>query len=149
MANEIPYEELNTLHVGSLNAQSRMLLIPYPQNKYTEHGRARYVKGAVQTRSLVSTTQTVFDKSLQVTASGDLSIVILFEYLPVAEINGPPTALCRRPGYNVLTLATWDKDTPENQKAVQDVVRNIADILAKSQTDLTEAEKVGYGNYGK
>ena len=76
-------------------------------------------------------------------------MIILYEYLPVAKINSPPAALYRRPGYNVLTLATCEKDTPENLKAVQQSVRSLADILAKSQTDLTEAEKVGYGNYGK
>jgi len=130
MAKEIPFEALNTLH-----------------NPFTEHGSARYIKGTVQTKTPVSTTQTAFDQALQISASGYPKLNILYEYMPVAKINSPPAALLRRPGYNVVILATWEKDTPENQIAVQQHVRNIADILSKSQTTLTEAEKVGYANY--
>lgn len=150
MAKEIPFEALNTLHVSISIFTLRELVLSFciPQNPFTEHGSARYIKGTVQTKTPVSTTQTAFDQALQISASGYPKLNILYEYMPVAKINSPPAALLRRPGYNVVILATWEKDTPENQIAVQQHVRNIADILSKSQTTLTEAEKVGYANYG-
>lgn len=84
---------------------------------------------------------------MEISAAGDPRLAILYEYMPVAKTNGPPAALLRRPGYNVVILASWEKDTPENLKTVQGHVRNMADILSKSQTTLTEADKMGYANY--
>jgi hypothetical protein len=130
MAKEIPYEALNTLH-----------------NPFAKHGSARYIKGVIQTKSQVSTIQTVFDLAMEISATGDPKLTIIYEYMPVAKTNSPPAALLRRPGYNVVILASWEKDTPENLKTVQGCVRNMADILSKSQTTLTEADKMGYGNY--
>lgn len=76
---------------------------------------------------------------------------ILYEYMPNAKINSVSTgatAFRRRPGCNVLVLANWTNDTPENQKAAREGVLNLADLLSKSQVDLPEVDKVGYGNYG-
>lgn len=127
---------------------SLIYLMPYPQNPFTQHGSARYINGALQVNTPVSTAQTVFDIALEASASGSPKLNIIYEYMPVAKINSPPAALIRRPGYRVAVLAAWEEDTEENFKSVQQCVRNIVSILVKSETTLSESEKVGYANYG-
>jgi len=133
LAKEIPYEALNTLH-----------------NEQTKPGLAHYIKGVVQTKPVSSTIQAVYEQALGMSASGPIEMNILFEYLTATKINSVPvgsTACRRRPGCNVLVLATWTNDTPENHKAAREGALSLADLLSKSQIDLPEVDKIGYGNY--
>ena len=109
------------------------------------------MKGIVQSKPVISTTQAAFNQATELSASGTLEMNILYEYLSVAKINSVPTnatAYRRRPGFNILLLANWAEDTPENHNAARDGVGSLADIFSKSQADLSEADKVGYANYG-
>jgi hypothetical protein len=133
IAKEIPYEALNAL-----------------QNEHTKHGSAHYVKGVLQTKPVLSTIQAVFDKATQLSENKTLQMNILYEYVSTTKVHSVPagtTAFRRRPGYNILLLADWAEDTPENLNAARDGVWSLADLLSKSQTDFPEVEKVGYANY--
>jgi FAD/FMN-containing dehydrogenase len=132
MAKEIPYEALNTLN-----------------NPYAQPGSARYMTGVVQAKPVLPAIQAAFEKATELSA-GSMKNVLMFEYYSNEKINSVPagaTAIRRQPGYNVAIFCNWKEDTPENLKAARDSASILSDILSKSQTDLTEAEKVPYGNY--
>lgn len=105
----------------------------------------------VQTKPVFSAIQAVYEQALGMSASGSMEMNTLYEYFPTTKINSVPTgstAYRRRPGCNVLVLANWTNDTPENLKAAREGVLSLADLLSKSQVDLPEVDKIGYGNYG-
>lgn len=106
--------------------------------------------GVVQAKPVLPAIQAAFEKATELSA-GSMKNVLMFEYYSNEKINSVPagaTAIRRQPGYNVAIFCNWKEDTPENLKAARDSASILSDILSKSQTDLTEAEKVPYGNYG-
>jgi hypothetical protein len=111
------------------------------------------MKGAVQTKPLVETFQTVLDITVPRSPKEghpQLSVVAEFHVLKkVLSVPAGTTAFRRPPGSNLILLATWEKDTPENAKIAQDGIWSLADLFARSEVNIAGGDKFGYGNYSK
>jgi hypothetical protein len=113
------------------------------------------MKGVSQKKPEIISTSKAFERVIQLSENKEFRMAIIFEYLPLAKINGVPqgTTAFRRdptdPAANVLTLVMWDKDTPENLKYARDAVHEVSAIITEGQTNLSKSQAEGYSNYGE
>lgn len=160
MTNEVTYEQLTALMVG--------LPVPrYPALELIKHSSAQ--NGVCRTRSppmadrhaskaytkpRYEVIKKTFERLSELSKNGgDLQIVINLEYIPVKKVVSVPgdaTALGRRqPCAFVLSIVRWTENTPENLKKGRSASYELADMVSKGNGDLTEADGVGFGMYGK
>ncbi|KAF7967602.1 hypothetical protein HWV62_33689 [Athelia sp. TMB] len=131
---EIPYEELNALHLPCKNAKF-------------DHGRNTVMKGTRWTKPRVEVMSKVFNQLIKLSAEKpDVDITCLFEYFGLKKANSvsdDATACIRSPYCNILNIVRWDNNSEDNAAFARGASKTIAD-LATSENDCAAT---GYGNY--
>jgi hypothetical protein len=111
------------------------------------------MKGTVQSKPLVKTFQTVLDTTAPpFPKEGHPQLSVIAEYHGLKKVLSVPagtTAFRRPPGNNLILLATWEKDTPENTKIAQDGIWSLSDLFAKNEVNIGLEDQFGYGNYSQ
>lgn len=91
-------------------------------------------------------------RAIALTAGSDLRFHLLYEYFSTHRINAVPrsvTAFRRDPTSAIVTLVFWDANAPDKSSQAREIVSELYDILAKGQSNMSEAHQLGYSNHGK
>ena len=111
------------------------------------------MKGVRATKPRIEVIEQVFKTLIQYTEKRpDMNMSCLWEFLPLKKICSVPndtTACSRSPYLNVVQLVRWTENTEENLKYARDASREITDFVVKGNVELSAADNVGYGNYGR
>jgi hypothetical protein len=94
-----------------------------------------------------------FDRLLQLSTGRDIDFALAYEFISpdkILEVPVHATAFFgRRPYPNVISIARWDEDTAANQDYARDAAYELTGIIGKGNVEATEADNMGYGNYGE
>ena len=111
------------------------------------------MKGVRSTKPRIEVAEQVFKTLIQYTENRpDMTMSCMWEFFPLKKICSVPkdaTAFSRSPYGNVLQIVRWTENTEDNLKYARDVSREIMDIVVKGNVELSDAENIGYGNYGE
>jgi hypothetical protein len=111
------------------------------------------MKGAVFTKPLVETMQSIFDICVPpFPKEGQPSLFTVTEYHILDKVLSVPagaTAFRRAPSSNIILVSTWQNDTPENIKIARDGIWSLTDMIAKNEAKIGGANNFGYGNYSE
>ncbi|KAH9955083.1 hypothetical protein BC827DRAFT_908382 [Russula dissimulans] len=133
---EIPFELLNTL-----------------ANEVHPHGKNYYLKSVFQSGGpQVDVAKGVFKKLSELNAAPGNKIehLYFFEYLSQRVTHSVPegaTAFARPRASVTGPILQWAKDTPNNDEGVKRAVRELTDIVAEGEAQVSGEPIRGYGNF--
>ena len=133
MCAEIPYETLNTIN-----------------NHHAVPGKYHYVKSVFFAKSQTAVTPKVFETFVAVSKKSEIKYTIFHEYYSGNTISGrssDATAYFHREKTGLfLALATWESESPENEKIAIENCTAFAKLVVGAEN---APLNVGYGNYSK
>lgn len=129
-----------------------IFIFMFSQNRVAVHGRGVYQKGVAHKRPNYPSIAKAHDRLVEVTKTGNLNGAIIYEYIPLQKIKSVPsdaTAFRRELVSSILVNLSWDQKLQDRTAEARKYAYEIAAILAGDASDLTNAESLGYSNYGQ
>jgi FAD/FMN-containing dehydrogenase len=119
-----------------------------------EHGSNYYLKSSFQSGPRADITKSVFKRVSELNAApgNEIQHNYVFEYVPhrvTLTIPEGATAFLRTPRGMTGTSLKWSRNTPSTEEAAKRAARELTNIVAEAEAQVSGEYNSGYGNFSQ
>jgi hypothetical protein len=119
-----------------------------------DHGSNYYLKSVFESGPRPDVVKSVFKRVRELNAApgNDIQHNYLFEYVPhrvVLSVPEDATAFFRSERGTTACVLKWIQKSPSNEDAARRAARELTDIVAEAEAQVSGENNSGYGNLGQ